>query len=118
DTEIALELAAVLGVNVDDAEWAFACEEARVELPGDLLEVLISSRLAILADGSWTFAHGMLRESLVRSAREKARYHEHQRTCARMLQRRYGLDVRGIPDRLGNHLVEANDLEDALEPLL
>ncbi len=116
--EIALELAAILGVDTDDVEWTFTCDEAAIERPRDLLEVLIANRLAIPTDGGWTFAHGMLRESLVRSAREKGRYQEHQRTCARMLQRRYGLDIRGIPDRLGNHLVEAGDLEDALEPLL
>jgi serine/threonine protein kinase/tetratricopeptide (TPR) repeat protein len=116
--EVALELAAILGVNVDQAEWEYACDEARIERVYELLEVLISSRLANPTESGWAFAHGMLRESLVRSAREKGRYEEHHRTCARMLQRRYGLEVRGIPDRLGDHLVEAGDLEDSFEPLL
>jgi tetratricopeptide (TPR) repeat protein len=116
--EIALELAAILGINVESDEWVFASDEARIDHPADLLDVLIANRLAAATDGGWTFSHGMLRESLVRSAKEKGRYREHQRTCARMLQRRYGLEVRGIPDRLGNHLVEAGDHEDALEPLL
>lgn len=118
DARIALELAAILGIAVDQAEWRYTCEEGRVDAPASLLDALISHRLAHPTEGGWTFSHGMLRESLVRTAMETGRYVEHHRTAARMLQRRYGPDARGIPARLGNHFVEAGDLEEALEPLL
>jgi serine/threonine protein kinase/tetratricopeptide (TPR) repeat protein len=115
--EVALELAAALGTDVDRDEWSYVAEELQIDLPEGLLDVLIANRLAQPTEVGWVFSHLMLRESLIRSAKENGRYAEHHRACARMLQRRYDPDARGIPYRLGNHFVEAGDLEDALEPL-
>ncbi len=113
----ALELAAVLGSDVLHEEWHFSCQEAGIQIPSRLLEKLAESRLAQPNDSGFVFAHGMLRESLERGAKEADRYQQHQRACARMLHRIYSPKDRDIAERLGRHLAAAGDLEEALEPL-
>jgi len=118
DARIALELAAKLGNEVDEAEWRGACNVAKVAIPPDLVQTLINRRLANSQPGGWTFAHGMLRESLARSAREAGRAPELHDACATTLQIRYDT-VRqpGLAERLGRHLHQAGRLEEALKPL-
>lgn len=115
----ALELAAVLGERVDGDEWIAAASLLGVEPSAGLLESLLGHRLARTVRGpdssSWTFAHGMLRESLERRAADAghlARFHE---ACARMLGEREGP---GNAERRGRHLMLAGELEGALGPLL
>ncbi|MBI2898347.1 MAG: protein kinase [Deltaproteobacteria bacterium] len=115
----ALELAALLGREVDGAEWRDACARMGFEPPDGLVDALLSQRLAVrgVVSGSegWSFVHGMLRESLERRARESDRWPGLHRACASMLHGRTGP---AVAERLGRHLMAAGDAALALEPLL
>lgn len=114
----AAELAAALGLHVDGGEWAQVCLDRDLAAPlGDLLERLLDARLALPADGGWSFAHGMLRESLARTAGEGGRWRDLNRTCAAMLAA-LDSDDPGLAGRIGWHHVAAGDLDAALAPLL
>ncbi len=112
-----LELAAALGQEIDDAEWADVLAEAKLEPPAGLLEALERHRLAARTPTGWRLVHAMLRESLEREARDAGTWREHHRVCASMLTRRYGTGPR-TSARLGRHLHAGGDLEESLEPLL
>ncbi|MEZ4432749.1 MAG: protein kinase [bacterium] len=72
---LALELAAMLGRDVDADEWRTACAQAAPAASGDLVELLVARRLGVQAAGEvgWSFAHAMLRESLLRRIDEQGR---------------------------------------------
>ncbi len=110
----ALELAAVLGQDVDDTEWRQACVLADLGPAADgLVELLVAAGLARAPrTGVWSFAHGMLREAIEQRARDAGRLADHHRTCAAMLRAR-----EAAPARLGRHLLAAGDFREALEPL-
>ncbi|MCC7385803.1 MAG: protein kinase [Deltaproteobacteria bacterium] len=114
----ALELAAVLGNEIDDGEWRDACREGEIEVPRTLVLDLIAVRLAEPAPAGWMFAHGMVRESIERDAAGTWRWHAHQLTAAAMLRRRYGHRARAVAERIGRHLLAGEAYEAALEPLL
>lgn len=118
DSEQAIELAAVLGRHVRALEWHEACHEAGLHPQDRLLDALVESRLIEREEDGWSFAHAMLRESLERSARDAGRWAALHRACAHMLSRRYTHGTRGVAERLGRHMVEAGEHEEALGPLL
>lgn len=113
---VALELAATLGLSVERGEWVDACAAASLEAPVDLVERLVVERLALddrAAPGlAFAFVHAMLRESLLRGAREANRLTAHHRACARMLAQR---GAQGTAGRLARHLVAAQMPAPALE---
>ncbi len=110
-----LEVAALLGLTVRRSEWSQACVLAHLPEPGEaLLSTLERTRLADLLGESFRFSHGMLRESLLRLAREAGRLVEGHRACAQMLR---ALDDPRKIGRLGLHLLGAGELEEAMEPL-
>jgi eukaryotic-like serine/threonine-protein kinase len=112
ETEIALELAAVLGHDIADADWEAVCELGGVR-PTGLLEELLEEGLATEAHGGWGFAHGMIREAIERRAREAGRLQDHHATVAGFLL------ARGRPGdarSAGQHLAEAGRHLDALKP--
>jgi serine/threonine protein kinase/tetratricopeptide (TPR) repeat protein len=119
DEARALELAAVLGQEVDAEEWTHACDLAKLAAPWALVEALLDARLAHASqDGAerrWAFVHGMVRESLQRRAAQHGRLTEHHRTCGSLLVGREG---QRVSERLGRHLLAAGELERALRPLL
>lgn len=115
-SEHPLELAAVLGQRVSDAEWARACA---LDPDTDLAAVkraLLRARLALPQDGGWRFAHGMLRETLLRLARESGRLQDHHKVCAQTLEDLYGPHVQDR--RVGQHRAMAGQHTLALAPLL
>ncbi|MFT4623390.1 MAG: serine/threonine protein kinase/tetratricopeptide (TPR) repeat protein [Myxococcota bacterium] len=112
----ALELGALLGLDVSLDEWRGACRVAQVRPPDDLIDVLLARRLARRHDGGWSFAHGMLRESLERSAQESGRWAQLHQACATVLQIRYDATRRPrLAGRLGRHLYHAGEPELALD---
>lgn len=117
----ALELAAVLGLEVDHAEWHNACAIARLDPSTRLTGRLLAQRLAVPrgegAGRGFAFAHSMLREALVRRARRGGRLRRHHRTCATMLERRSDAR-RGVAERLGRHLLRSGSVVPALDKLL
>jgi tetratricopeptide (TPR) repeat protein len=116
--QVATELAAILGGEVDQSEWQAVAEEAGVELPPGLLDALVMNRLAIRVPGGFELGHQMLGESLERSARENQRFESLHRMAASMLRRRHGIRAKGVPGRLARHYLAAGALELALQPLL
>ncbi len=136
---IALEIAAALGTEVTNAEWHQTVDDPQ-GLFGDrfqggrrtrqlLLDRLLTERLATPvgssargSDGRWAFVHSMLKEALERSAREAGRWAAHNVAAATMIMARY--DVRrfaplSLPaERLGRHLLEAGQVQTAIQPLL
>ncbi|MCB9551268.1 MAG: protein kinase [bacterium] len=114
---VALELAAVLGQEVDEREWIALCRLARVEIDDEFLEVLLRDRLIRPIDENdldegFTFAHAMLREALERHAADAGRLRAHHLLCAGMLRAR---GANGA--RLGRHLRAGGAFYAALEPL-
>jgi eukaryotic-like serine/threonine-protein kinase len=114
----ALELAAVLGQEVDEREWQKACSVAGHEASAGLQEALLSRGLIRPFDGGWRFVHGMLRESLERMARESGRWGAFNATCAQALAELYEATDRHSAERRAHYLLEAGLLNEALEPLL
>ena len=119
----ALELAAVLGLDVDAGEWAAICEAAGLAPPWALVEALLRERLAAArVEGprvGWSFVHGMLRESVLAQAARAGRLAGHHRRCAAELERREGAGVDAeLAERLGRHLLAGGQPADALAPLL
>jgi len=113
----ALEIAAVLGERIDPSEWRASCNARGIEPSDNLLDQLLSRRLARPDEsggkGTWSFAHSMLRESLERQADEAGRSASHHRACAAMLQ---AFGTSG--ERLARHLFKAGAFERSLKPLV
>ncbi len=114
---VCIELAAVLGQEVDDGEWHALCRLARVEMDPEFREALLRDRWIRPLDDNdfeegWTFAHAMLREAMERHAIETGRFRAHHLLCAAML-RAHG----DSGARLGRHLRAGGAFYAALEPL-
>jgi eukaryotic-like serine/threonine-protein kinase len=112
-----LELAAALGLQVDIFEWNHACDGARLRADPGLSDALLSDGLAEPTDSGFAFANELLRETLERAAREAGRWSALNEACATMLETRYPSGARGVARRLGTHLVEAGQLDEAARQL-
>ena len=117
----ALELAAVLGAEVDRAEWETACRLAGLEPSHRLLERLAAQRLVDLEGDPeptrFAFTHAMLREALIQRAGQARRLEGHHQSSAQMLQDR-AESRRGVSERLGRHLLMSGHVVPALGKLL
>lgn len=113
----ALELAAALGREVIEVEWRAVMEIADVPAPAGLVDQLVERGLAERTSEGWSFAHGLLVDSLGRRAREGGRWSEHHRACAQMLGDRASEARDPTAVRRADHWVVAGELERALEPL-
>jgi tetratricopeptide (TPR) repeat protein len=116
---VALELAAVLGLDVDAEEWAALCEQTRQTEGVDLSALvarMVRRRLAQRTERGFSFVHAMLREALERGAREEGRWSGHHALAAQMLEQRSATELSS--ERLGRHLLAAGDAEGAERPLL
>lgn len=105
-----LRLAALLGLEVSERDWRAACQVMGMKAPEGLVEALLRARLARQEPQGWSFAHSLLRGSLLRDAEDSVQFAELHRACAAALSH--------SPARQGAHLLAAGDLEEALEPLL
>lgn len=116
----ALEIAALLGQEVDQMEWETVCMLARYSPDPRLLDVLSAQGLVRGLGGAqgFSFVHGMLRESLERLAHEAQRAHEHHDVITQMLRVLYGEHALGNASRLAHHLVLAGRASESLGPLL
>lgn len=114
----ALELAALLGQEVDAYEWEAVCLLAQLAVPDELVDTLIEQRLARQTAHGWALVHGMLRESLERVAHEAGRSRMLHGLCVEMLLTLYGEHAMGHAERVASHLVLAGREEEALAPLI
>jgi len=110
--QAALELAAVLGAEVRREEWVKGCAGLLPFRSIDvLLETLLEQRLVVSDEPrqGFSFVHSMLRESLLRSAKEAGRLTDLHRRCAALLQ-----EGEGSAERIGLHLLRAGDRDASL----
>ncbi|RME06996.1 MAG: tetratricopeptide repeat protein [Deltaproteobacteria bacterium] len=113
----ALELAATLGLEVEREVWERVARSARISLPPNLEDRLVSEGLAEFTETGWAFVHAMLRETLERQAREGGRWPALNRLCARTFASAGPLRMPDRNERLGRHLFEGGEREAALDPL-
>lgn len=118
------ELAACLGVEVDRTQWAAAASTAFLPDPSRLELALVAAGMARHTPDGWAFVQPMLREALLRKAREGQHLAALHRACASILERDGALPP-GEAARLGRHLLEAGEplaaadiLECAVDELL
>ena len=109
----ALEMAAVLGRQVDTAEWRELAARCDVTIPPGLLDSLADRGLVRQGESSWSFSHALLRESIERASEEANRRQGLHEACVEML-----LAQGAGPIRLGRHMLLAGHPEDAMGPLL
>ena len=113
-----LEVAATLGDTVRHEEWGAVLEAADLDLDEELARALVRGGLARQVEEGWEFGHGMLRESLLRRAREAGRSERWHRACALALTDLPAPDPALRAKRLGRHWYAAGDWQACVEPLL
>ena len=115
---LSVELAAVLGQDIDAQEWRALCARAGAEPGDELLDLLLSARLAVCGaagpGAGWSFVHGMLREAIEARASQAGRAARWHRLAAEMLEAAGG----AAPGRLGRHLLEGGSCDAAANALL
>lgn len=114
-----LEIAAVMGLEVDTRQWRQVSKRAGLQVSLRLVEALIAHRLARCGEEGpafrWSFEHNLLHESLAKRARDGGRYESWNAAAADVLTETDSPDAQA---RLGRHLVRAGRPEEALAPLL
>ena len=113
-----LELASLLGQEVDANEWEVVCTVAGIEPAWRVIERLMAHSLVKPTDKGWAFSHGMLRESVERLAQESGRWVRHHLVCGSALSEHTSQGLRGVAERVAKHFLAASALDAALEPLL
>ena len=114
-----LELAALIGQEVEEQEWAQCCEQLTgSRAPLELLDELVEEGLVVRRRGGFGFSHGMLQESLVRRATEEFRAAGGHGAIAAVLGRRPDAARPEVQERIGLHLKSAGAFDECLQPLL
>ncbi|MCB9683761.1 MAG: protein kinase [Alphaproteobacteria bacterium] len=110
DDAAALRVAALLGREIQTAEWLAACAELGVHPSDHLARDLVVRRLASAEDPrlGWAFVHGLLREAVEASIAEDDRSRMHL-ACAHAI---------ADDERRGRHLLRARAFDEAASPLL
>jgi len=121
----ALELAAVLGVDVDAEEWVGACARADWAVPSDdLVRQLLHRGMAQARPAGrrgWSFTHVSLRDAVVERAEADGRLQGWHALVARLLEdsvRTLPAWPRGLAERVGRHWLGAQRPTAALPHLL
>ena len=123
DGRTAMEVAATMGLRISVAEWRKACEFLRLDVPNDFLEAMTRAQLLdgreIDAEGNgwFSFFHGMLRETLIRGARERSVLAHLHGAVADALRPEINRGRVDLAERLASHLRTANRLSEAVRPL-
>ncbi|MBN1944899.1 MAG: protein kinase [Bradymonadales bacterium] len=112
-----LQIAAVLGRQVDQQEWEEACAQLGIEVSPELTELLLSLHLGEKTDSGWSFVHALLRDWLEDLARKSGRLEAYHLACGEMLERLYPQSTTGISERVGRHLFLAGTFGRALSAL-
>jgi eukaryotic-like serine/threonine-protein kinase len=112
----ALELAALLGIEIDAQTWAAACRHAHVAMPTTLIEELVEERLWLPRPGGWQFAHALMREGLLQRIPEARLVAQHL-ACALAVAEVHA-DAAYAAERIGRHQLAAGCPDAALGPLI
>jgi eukaryotic-like serine/threonine-protein kinase len=118
EARVALELAAILGKSVDADEWNAVCGSVGASVPTVLMDELLDHRMMVSDEKGWTFVHGVVRESLERSAVEAGRLAIHHQACATVLFLMHPHRTASVAQRIAHHAAEAGDHNRAVELLL
>ncbi len=110
-------LAATLGVRVDLQELRDAWRVLAHAEIDPAAALLAAPALCALEGDALVFAHPMLRESLVRGAREAGTLPALHSACADMLAPRQGRGAPVASARRARHLIAAGRADEAAEPL-
>ena len=113
-----LEIAACLGSQFDADEWRIACEMAELGNVNKTLDCMLAHKLFEVKYPNMQFTHDLLRESLVRYARENQRLKDHHMICAEMLRAYFSEALTFYNERRAEHLYAAQAWESCIEPLL
>jgi tetratricopeptide (TPR) repeat protein len=112
---LGLMAGAVLGQQVSQRELDKVCRSLHVVMSPDWMDVLVERDLVLpdpdAGGRSWSWSHNLVRESLLRSAREAGHWAVLHRACAEMLEPHGGVSAR---ERRANHLRECGDLDRAI----
>ncbi|MFT4976443.1 MAG: tetratricopeptide (TPR) repeat protein [Myxococcota bacterium] len=84
----ALELAALLGAEVDESEWRDCCDHAGIPSVEAVVEQMMARGMAVPREDGWAFSHGLLAESITRIAEESGREEQHKGVVGGVLLRR------------------------------
>ena len=114
----ALELAAVLGERVERREWDLACQKLGTTIPEKFVRELADNGLIEETPVGWSFAHGMLVESLHRSARETDRWEAYHLACAEAVRELYPNHRGRTARRRARYRFQAGQNADAANALL
>ncbi len=116
--ESALEIAAALGGHVARRELEAAAMRCGLAIPRDLEGAVLDGGLGRPEDDGWSFAHGLLRESVRRKAIQSGRWSGWNIAIADALSElpgpRDGLRL----ERVGRHRFAGGQWDAAAEPLL
>jgi tetratricopeptide (TPR) repeat protein len=116
---IPLEIAATLGLRVHTAEWTRVCRAAGVVVSRRLLTAMLQNKYVVMDEASrgrsWSFAHSMLREAVLKEAQEGGRLQDHHRACVEVLKDAPGARKMA---RLAWHMLGAGESLDVIDPLL
>lgn len=92
----ALEVAAILGLKFDGVQWREVCTNLDIPLTNELAERLVRYRIVRLdvpedrEVDAYSFAHDVLRQSIVQRAEGGRRRERMEAACARVLERHFG----------------------------
>ena len=82
------------------------------------VEAMLEHKLFEMKYPNIQFAHDLLRESLLRNARENNRFKDHHMICADMLRAYFSDALTFYHERRAEHLYAANAWEACIDPLL
>ncbi len=118
EAEAALEIGAALGLHVERRELMAAALRCGLALPRELEGDLLDGGLGRLEGDGWTFAHGLLHESVRRKAIQNGRWSRWNAAIADALSELSGPRDGLRLERVGRHRFEAGQWDAAAEPLL
>lgn len=118
DAAAALEIAAALGDRVVRQELEAVVLRCGLTVPRDLEGALLDGGLGRVEDDGWSFAHGLLRESVRRKSVQTGRWSRWNIAIADALSELPGERTGLRLERVGRHRYAGGQWDAAAEPLL
>ncbi|MFU8803628.1 MAG: serine/threonine-protein kinase PknK [Bradymonadaceae bacterium] len=113
----ALQLAAVMGREIDQGEWEGLEEYTGLDLPPGFVDSLVERGLGRRTSQGWCLTHGLLIESLERYAAAQGVLKDFHRLCAEFLENFRPHQRAQTAARRAHHWLGAGEPQSALAPL-
>ena len=107
-----------MGNEIFQAEWNVVRQTEGLARFPDPIELVIANRLGNRTELGWSFVHGMIRESLLRRARELGRYRAHHHRCGEILENSQTVPLLGLDEKIGRHYYQGEAFDRAVPWLL